>query len=58
MAQFVLGQPVVTAVPCVVVTDEFPVGQHRFRLEVVTDSGQKSLPDEVVVHVQTSEGMG
>ena len=39
MARFVAGQPVVTAVPSVVVDAGLPVGQHRFRLEVLTDTG-------------------
>jgi len=52
MAKFVAGQPVVTAVPSVVVDAGLPVGQHRFRLEVLTDTGQRSPPDEAVVQVQ------
>ena len=54
MARFVPGQPVVTAAPSVVVDAGMPVGQHLFRLEVVTDTGQRSPPDEAVVQVQAS----
>jgi len=58
MAKFVLGQPVVTAVPNAVVDAGLPVGLHRFRLEVVTDTGQRSPPDEAVVEVQASTVAG
>jgi len=54
MAKFVLGQPVVTAVPNAVVDAGLPVGQHLFQLEVLTDSGQKSAPDIAVVQVEAS----
>lgn len=52
MARFVLGRPLTTEVPTVVVdAGLLPVGVHRFRLVVVDDSGQSSAPDEVVVAV-------
>lgn len=54
MARFVPGQPVVTAEPSVVVDAGLPVGQHRFQLEVVTDSRRRSAPDIAVVQVQES----
>lgn len=54
MANFELGKPVVTAEPSVVVDAGLPVGQHRFRLEVLTDTGQRSPPDEALVQVQAS----
>jgi len=54
MTKFVVGVPVVTPESSVVVDAGLPVGQHRFRLEVVTDTGQKSPPDEAVVQVQAS----
>ena len=54
MARFVPGQPVVTAEPTVVVDAGLPVGQHRFQLEVLTGSGQRSPPVEAVVQVQAS----
>jgi len=52
MAKFALGQPVVTAEPSVVVDAGLPAGQHRFQLEVVTDSRRKSAPDIAVVQVE------
>ena len=54
MAKFVVGQPIVTAVPSIVVDAGLPVGRHRFQLEVLTDTGQRSAPDVAVVEVQQS----
>ena len=35
-----------------VVDAGLPVGRHRFRLEVVDSTGQRSAPDSVIVEVQ------
>ncbi|QSA98402.1 hypothetical protein [Methylococcus sp. EFPC2] len=53
MAEFVLNQDVVTDASSVEVTlnadRPLPLGRHRFRLIVVDDAGNRSVPDEVVV---------
>ncbi|MBL8702372.1 MAG: hypothetical protein JNK67_28565 [Alphaproteobacteria bacterium] len=59
MARFTVNAPVETDQPTIAV-DQDPaaplvVGRHRFRLEVVDDSGNRSLPDEVVVIVADTE---
>ena len=59
MARFTVNTPVESADPAVSV-DHDPAaplvpGRHRFRLEVVDDSGNRSLPDEVVVIVADRE---
>lgn len=55
MAEFVINQDVETEAPTVEVTitdnNTLPLGRHRFRLIVVDDSGNRSLPDEVDVIV-------
>ncbi len=51
MTQFVIGQPVTTAVPGVSVDAGLPVGRHRFRLVVVDSAGNRSQPDDRVVQV-------
>jgi hypothetical protein len=55
MAEFVVNQDVKTDVPNVEVTitanTALAIGRHRFRLIVVDDSGNTSLPDEVDVIV-------
>ena len=59
MAVFKLNADVVTDVPKIEVTlsPETPLslGRHRFRLMVVDDSGNKSVPDEVVILVADQE---
>ena len=55
MAEFVINADVVTEEPRVevTVTAERPIalGRQRFRLIVVDDAGNRSLPDEVTVIV-------
>jgi len=55
MAEFIVNQNVETASPTVEVTispnNPLRLGRHRFRLVVVDDSGNESIPDEVVVIV-------
>lgn len=59
MAEFIVNRDIETDTPTVEVTlsDERPLklGRHRFRLIVVDDSGNKSVPDEVVVIVADTE---
>jgi len=59
MAEFVVNQDITTTDPTieVTVTDNNPlrVGRHRFRLIVVDDSGNRSIPDEIEVIVADSE---
>lgn len=59
MAKFTINVPVETDQPNVTVEQEAAspmiVGRHRFRLEVVDDSGNRSAPDEVVVIVADTE---
>jgi hypothetical protein len=56
MAKFIVGIPVVTKVSSVVVDTQLPVGRHRFQLEVLNDTDQKSTPDIVVVQVSELNG--
>lgn len=51
MAAFRPNVPVVTRAEFVRVDPGLPVGQHRFRLVVVDDQGNRSRPAEVVVSV-------
>ena len=51
MAKFAVDTPIVTVEPGIVVDAGLPAGAHRFQLEVVTRSGQRSLPDIAVVQV-------
>jgi len=55
VADFVINTDVVTKEPTVEVTitaaKPLPLGRHRFRLVVIDDSGNKSVPDEVVIIV-------
>ena len=55
MAEFIINQEVKTDTPIVEVTlsvdKPLPLGRHTFRLVVVDDSGNSSIPDEVVVIV-------
>ena len=52
MARFTVGRAVVTTTPTVVVDGGLPVGLHRFQLEVLTDTGQRSLPAVATVQVR------
>lgn len=51
MASFVIGRPVTTAEPRIVVDAGLKPGFHRFQLVVVDDGGQASKPDEALVEV-------
>ena len=55
MAEFIINQEVKTSTSTVEVTigadNPLPLGRHTFRLVVVDDSGNQSVPDEVVVIV-------
>ena len=55
MAEFVINQDVATEVPTIEVTiganNPLRLGRHRFRLVVVDDTGNKSVPDDVEVIV-------
>ena len=59
MAEFVVNQDVETDVPNVEVTINpdapLPLGRHRFRLIVIDNSGNRSVPDEVDVIVADEE---
>ena len=59
MAEFIINQEVKTETPTVEVTISpnapLPLGRHTFRLVVVDDSGNTSVPDEVVVIVADQE---
>ena len=59
MAEFVVNQDVETDVPNVEVTitpnNALQLGRHRFRLIVVDNSGNRSIPDEVDVIVADQE---
>lgn len=55
MAEFIINTDVVTKESSVEVTVNpdrpLPLGRHTFRLIVVDDSGNKSIPDEVTIIV-------
>lgn len=55
MAEFIINQDVTTDSPKVEVTvsadKPLPLGRHRFRLIVVDDAGNTSVPDEVEIIV-------
>jgi hypothetical protein len=59
MAEFVINQEVRTETPTVEVTlspnAPLALGRHTFRLVVVDDSGNVSIPDDVVVIVADTE---
>lgn len=59
MAEFVINQEVRTETPTVEVTltanNALPLGRHTFRLVVVDDSGNSSIPDDVIVIVADTE---
>lgn len=52
MTRFVIGTPVQTTAATVVVDAGLPAGLHGFRLVVVDNSGNASVPSEAVVSVQ------
>ena len=59
MAEFIINQEVKTDTPpwkspCPP-TSPLPLGRHTFRLVVVDDSGNTSIPDEVIVIVADAE---
>jgi hypothetical protein len=53
MAEFVINADVVTREPTVEVTVSpdrpLPLGRHTFRLIVVDDAGNKSIPDDIQI---------
>jgi D-ribose pyranose/furanose isomerase RbsD len=51
VAKFQPGQTVKTTEAVVTVDAGLPVGTHRFQLQVVTDTGQRSVADVVQVSV-------
>lgn len=59
MAEFIINQEVKTDTPTVEVTlsPERPLalGRHTFRLVVVDDSGNSSIPDDVIVIVADTQ---
>lgn len=59
MAEFVVNQDIATATPTIEVTlspdKPLRVGQHQFRLVVIDDSGNKSVPSNVTVIVADNQ---
>ncbi len=59
MAEFIINQEVKTDTPTVEVTlspdRPLPLGRHTFRLVVVDDSGNSSIPDDVIVIVADTQ---
>ena len=59
MPEFRLNQPISTQDPKVEVTvnrdQPLPIGKHRFRLVVIDQAGNESVPDEIEVIVVDSE---
>jgi hypothetical protein len=51
MARFRLNRPITSGEPTIVVDGGLPAGRHRFRLEVIDSTGQRSSPSDVVVTV-------
>lgn len=51
MTTFVVGKPVETTTPRMVVDAGLPVGSHRFSLTVFNTTGNASAPSEAVVQV-------
>ncbi len=47
-----VGQPLESKAPVLLVENKLAVGQHRFSLVVVDDSGNESAPDVLVVTVR------
>ncbi len=58
MARFEVRTPITTREPTIVVDAGLPVGRHRFRLEVIDTTGQRSAPDDAIVDVQRIVGPG
>lgn len=54
MARFVVGRPLTTREPAIVVDAGLAAGVHRFQLVVVNAAGAKSAPDEVLVQVRAT----
>ncbi len=54
MAKLAIGQPLVTKESAVVVDAGMPAGVHRFQLEVLTDTGQRSPPAAALVQVRAA----
>jgi len=52
MATFTVGKAIATTTPSIVVDAGLPVGQHRFQLMVMTDTGQRSQPDIATIDIQ------
>ena len=53
MARFVINTPITTREPTVTVDAGLPVGNHRFRLEVIDAAGLRSrTPGEAIVEIQ------
>jgi hypothetical protein len=57
MATLAPLQPLRTREPTLQVDNQLEPGRHRFRLEVVGVSGQRSRADEVVVEVARGRGL-
>lgn len=55
MARFVVGQPVTTPEPRVVVDAGLRAGEHRFQLVVVTADGRVSAPEAAIVRIVESQ---
>jgi len=52
MSVFIRSRPISTATPSIEVWGGLAVGRHRFRLEVISKSGQRSVPSEAIVDVR------
>lgn len=52
MARFAVGQAIRSVEPTIVVDAGLPAGAHRFQLEVIDSSGQRSAPAVAVVTIQ------
>ena len=46
------NQPITQTSPVLKITNQLPVGKHRFELVVIDDAGQASKTAHVIVHVQ------
>ena len=51
MTQFVVGQPLQTTEP-VVIVDGLKAGSYRFQLEVLDAAGNRSRPAQLIVTVR------
>ena len=52
MARFAVGQAIRSVEPTIVVDAGLPAGAHRFQLEVIDSTGQRSAPAVAVVTIQ------